>query len=154
MTPLVSTRVFKSHKVGWRFIKSHKVDRVIEGRKGSEGSLRVKKVRESISRCVKICGAMSAQKASSDTGLGNGKLRFLGSGEMPEKVFAFWKLAEFIFSYKLLSLLFWVSLLSGVAEFTFSCKLLDHLFWVSLLLAEPNSHIHMNYLTIYSQHWP
>ena len=51
----------------------------------------------------KMCGAICAQNASSDSGFGNGKLRFLDSGKVPERIFAFWKLAEFTLSCKLLN---------------------------------------------------
>ena len=84
--------------------------------KPTEGASGCMKPRKGISECIKICeallgfptmcGAICAQKASSDSGLGNGKLRFLGSGKVPERIVAF----------------------CGLAEFTFSCKLLNHLF--------------------------
>ena len=84
-----------------RLTKSNKVNGgVIRVRRGLRRHIRVC---QDMRRVIpKVYGAICAQKASSDSGFGNGRLRFLGSCKMPEKVFALWELAEFTLLCKLL----------------------------------------------------
>ena len=99
------------------------------------------KVYEGLSGLAKICRAICTQKASSDNGFGNG--RFLGSGQMPEKVFAFRGSAEFTFSYKLLNHLF--STLAVRCRRDFACLNESRIICLRRFLC-CNSHFHFAYL--------